>query len=109
MTKKEIQLKRKLELQKYKLEYQSNQEHYDKETILMLALQQAYIERLEEQMKVNPNHLLKKLHFALNEWINEPVISIAMNEDKDDSINQLTQIVNLGYEAVEYLETKIKQ
>jgi len=107
MNKKLIVEKRKIERQKYILEYHSNPEFYEKKTACLISLQIAFKELVEIQMKVNPNSLLKNLDFALNNWINEPSISLAGPENKVSAIDQYTILSNLGFEMVEELEQKL--
>jgi hypothetical protein len=107
MTKKEIQLRRQLERQKYVLEYHSDPEFYEIKTAALISLQIAFKELIEVQMKVNPNRLLKALDFALNNWINEPSISLDGLDTKESAIDQYTVLSNLGFEMVEQLESKL--
>lgn len=99
-----IKQKRQLERLKYVQEYQSNQQHYDVETSLLIAFQIPFLELIEEQMKVNPNFLLKRLHKALNEWCNEVVYT----NNNEEVTNQYVDVSNLGFELVELGRTKIK-
>lgn len=107
MTKKEIQLKRQLEAKKYVLKYQEQPEYYQRKTATLIALQIAFKELIEIQLEVNPNRLLKALDFALNNWINEPAISLDGKEEKTVALDQYTVLSNLGFDLVEELENKL--
>ena len=101
MTKKEIKLKRQLEKLKYANEYKIDPEFYECETALLISLQIPLLDLIETQMKVNPNFRLKRLHSALNEWNNEPVITLADNKDKINVVNEYSELTNVGYRMLD--------
>ena len=101
MTKQEIKLKRQLEKLKYANEYKSDPEFYECETALLISLQIPLLDLIETQMKVNPNFRLKRLHSALNEWNNEPVITLADNKDKINVVNEYSELTNVGYRMLD--------
>ena len=101
MTKKEIQLKRQLEKLEFQKEYNSNPSFYEAETALLISLQIPLLDLIETQMKINPNFRLKRLHSALNEWNNEPVITLSGNKDKDNVVNEYSELTNVGYRMLE--------
>lgn len=101
MTKKEIQLKRRIEKLEFVNEYKSNPEFYECETALLISLQIPFLDLIETQMKVNPNYLLKRLHSALNDWNNEPVITLSENKDKIMVVNEYSNLANVGYRMLD--------
>lgn len=101
MNKKLIVEKRKLEKLEYANEYKSNPEYYECETALLISLQIPFLDLIETQMKVNPNYLLKRLYNALNDWNNEPVITLAENNDKINVVNEYSGLTNVGYRMLD--------
>jgi hypothetical protein len=101
MNKKEIQLKRQLEKLEYANEYKSNPEYYECETALLISLQIPFLDLLETQMKVNPNYLLKRLYNALNDWNNEPVITLNEDKDKNNIVDEYSALANVGYRMLD--------
>ena len=104
MNKAAIKIKRKLEQQKYINEYRSNKQHYLEQTTLLVCLQIPFLEIVEEQLKINANSKLKALHFALKNWVNEPIYSGA----DADVVQHYTNASNIGFECVELILEKIK-
>ena len=101
MKKKLIVEKRKLEKLEYANEYKSNPEFYECETALLISLQIPFLDLIETQMKVNPNYLLKRLYNALNDWNNEPVITLSENKDKINVVDEYSSLTNVGYRMIE--------
>jgi hypothetical protein len=101
MNKKLIVEKRKLEKLEYANEYKSNPEYYECETALLISLQIPFLDLIETQMKVNPNYLLKRLYNALNDWNNEPVITLSENKDKINVVDEYSSLTNVGYRMIE--------
>ncbi len=108
MKQKEIQLKRQLEKLKYQQEYQSNPEYYESETALLISVQIALLDLIETQMCINPNFRLKRLHSALNEWNNEPVITLDGNKEKDSVVDEYSELTKVGYRIFDYGREIIK-
>jgi hypothetical protein len=112
MNKKEIQLKRQLEKLEYANEYKSNPDYYECETALLISLQIPFLDLLETQMKVNPNYLLKRLYNALNDWNNEPVITLNEDKDKNNIVDEYSALTNVGYRMLdngrEIIKTEFK-
>jgi hypothetical protein len=102
MNAKAIQLKRQLEKLQYQKEYQSDPKFYEAETALLISMQIPLLDLIETQMKINPNFRLKRLHSALNEWNNEPVITLSGNKDKDSVVNEYSELTNVGYRMFDF-------
>lgn len=95
--------KRKIKNLEALKEYQSNTDYYNKQTAILVALQIPFLELVETQIKVNPNPLLKSLHFALQNWVNEP----CYNSRNEEVVQQYTELTNLAFKVVEEVSNSL--
>jgi hypothetical protein len=104
MTKKEIQLKRKLEHELRQREYLSDKHNYDVKACVVAGCLPVFIEYLEELNKIFPEHYSKEVIKVLNQNINS--IFYKCPEDEKPEVAEQMNKITMAFES--WIETNFK-